>query len=72
MTPTGPDPVAVDASMVSVWSGSRSLALAAVGSALPLLISPGITTTLTLVTAAPAVGQVEVQIEQQRFRVTLP
>ena len=72
LTTTGSDPVTVDLNAVSVWSGGRTVPLDATSDSLPIVLAPGTPTPLRLVASVPDVVQLEIQIGQQRWRITLP
>ncbi|KPL83017.1 hypothetical protein [Herpetosiphon geysericola] len=72
LTATGSDPVTVDLNGVSVWSGGRTVPLDGTSDSLPIVLQPGTPTPLRLVASVPDVAQLEMQIGQQRWRITLP
>ena len=57
---------------ITVWLGTRSLPLLSQSSALPVTITSERETRLTLMVQLPDVSQFDVQIGDQRWRVTLP
>ena len=69
---TGSDPVTVDMNAVSVWHGGRTVPLDGTSDSLPIVLLPGTPTQLRLVASVPDIAQLEIQIGQQRWRITLP
>jgi hypothetical protein len=72
VTPSGPDAATLERGDVTVWVGGRSIALADGSSPLPVLVQAGNPTDLTIVAVLPDVSSFEIQIGQQRWRITLP
>lgn len=69
---TGDDPVLVPLSAAQVWIGGRSVPLSPATSGLPTTVRPPSPTTILLAADLPDIGQIEIQLGAQRWRLTLP
>jgi hypothetical protein len=69
---TGDDPVLVPLSAAQVWIGGRSIPLSPATSGLPTTVRPLSPTTILLAADLPDIGQIEIQLGAQRWRLTLP